>query len=329
MGGDPDQLVTATVIDAEPLSVEDVAAVASGAEVRLGPVARERIAAARAIVDRLVSGPELIYGLNTGLGHMRNERVPIELLRAYQPAIVSMHDGAIGEALPARDRARSDGRASGRHRSRWIGSKPWPWPTRLSAMLNAGVHPVVPRTGSVGASDLMHMAAIGLVLLGQGRAEYQGQVMTGGEALQRAGIEVPTLEPKDGLALISANGMSVGHAALLTVRAERAARLADLVLAVSLEAVRGNLSIIDPAVARAKPLPGQIESSGLPSSGAGGQREVPARRGGFGPGPAVVPRGPAGPWRAARSRSASFASRWRSSWRPWTTTRWSTWRADE
>jgi len=249
-------------IDAEPLGVDQIVAISDGAEVELGEVARERIAASRAVVDRYVDGPDLVYGLNTGLGHMRNERVPREALVEYQPAIVAMHDGGLGEPLPARTvRAAMAVRVAGIARG-GAGTSMGVADT-LVAMLNAGVHPVVPRTGSVGASDLMHMAAIGLVAIGMGRAEYKGATLPGGEALERAGIAPVTLEPKDGLALVSANGMSVGHGALLVARADRAARLADVVLALSLEAARGNLSILDPAVARAKPVPGQAESAAL------------------------------------------------------------------
>jgi histidine ammonia-lyase len=141
------------------------------------------------------------------------------------------------------------------------------------AMLNAGVHPVVPVVGSIGAADLMHMAEIALVALGEGEAELHGERLSGGEALARAGIAPLRLGPKDGLTIISANGVSIGHAALVVDRAARLADVADLVVALSLEAVRGNPSIVEPAVAAAKPVPGQavaaarirrfLEGSGL------------------------------------------------------------------
>ena len=125
-------------------------------------------------------------------------------------------------------------------------------------LLNAGVHPVVPATGSIGASDLMHMAAIAQVFLGRGRAELGGEVMPGAEALAAAGLTPIELEPKDGLTLISANGVAIGHAALLVDRAERIAAAADLVLAASLEATAGNPSVLDEAVLRAKRVHGQL-----------------------------------------------------------------------
>jgi len=247
-------------IEGQPLAPREIVRVARGARLRLGPAAQQRIRASRAVVDRFVEGPALVYGLNTGLGHMRDVRMPADALRAYQPAIVMMHAGGIGPPLRREIvRAAMATRVAGIARG-GAGASPAVAET-LVAMLNAGVHPVVPTVGSVGASDLMHMAAIGLVVLGEGRAEYGGEVVEGADALRRAGIAPPQLEPKDGLALVSANGVSIGHAALVAARAEDAARLADLALAAALDAVRGNLSILDPVVARAKPVPGQAEAA--------------------------------------------------------------------
>jgi histidine ammonia-lyase len=247
-------------IDAEPLALEELVRVAGGAQLQLGPAAQARIHESRAVVDRWVNGAELIYGLNTGLGHMRDVRMPVEALRASQPAIVALHAGAIGPGLPTSVvRAAMAVRVAGIARGGSGASHAVA--EILVAMLNAGVHPLVPTVGSVGASDLMHMAAIGLVAIGGGEAEYRDELLPGGEALRQAGLVPVELEPKDGLALVSANGVSIGHAALVAARAEQAADLADVVAAVSLEAVRGNISIVDPVVARAKPVPGQAISA--------------------------------------------------------------------
>ena len=196
----------ATAVGAAPITVEDVARVAAGERVELDPEAIARIGAAREVVDRLVSGEALIYGLNTGLGHMRNERVPIEILQAYQQGIVLGHAGGIGPSLPtpivrAAMFVRLVGLATG-----GAGAS-LPAARQLEAMLNARVHPVVPEVGSIGASDLMHLAAIASVMIGHGHAELAGEVLAGGEALRRAGLEPIPLEPKDGLALVSANGV--------------------------------------------------------------------------------------------------------------------------
>lgn len=248
------------VVDDAPLTVRDIVSIARGAMIALGPVAVDRIAAARAIVDGLVAGDQLIYGLNTGLGHMRNERVPMENLEATQAVFVRLHAGGIGPPLPREIvRAAMAVRVAGIARG-GSGASPAIAETYV-AMLNAGVHPIVPVVGSVGASDLMHMAAIALVALGEGEAEIDGQRLPGAEAMLRAGIEPLRLAPKDGLTVISANGVSIGQAALVVDRARGLADASDVVVAVSLEAARGNPSIVEPAVAAAKPVAGQVSAA--------------------------------------------------------------------
>jgi histidine ammonia-lyase len=244
-------------IAGDPLSIDDLLRIARGARVELGAEAMARIEAGRAVVDRLVDGPELVYGLNTGLGHERNRAVPRDTLRRYQEQIVDAHEGAVGAPLPTTTvRAAMAVRLAGIARG---GSGASPAVARaLAALLNGGVHPVVPETGSVGAGDLMHMASIARVLVGRGRAEVGGRILDGAEALAAAGLEPVALEPKDGLALISANGVSIALAALAVDRARRAAAFADLALATTLEVTAGNLSILDPAALRAKPLQGQL-----------------------------------------------------------------------
>jgi histidine ammonia-lyase len=131
----------------------------------------------------------------------------------------------------------------------------------LVAMLNAGVHPVVPSTASIGAGDLGQMAGIALVAVGEGRAGLAGTVLPGGDALRRAGIAPLVLSGRDGLALVAANGVSVGQAAMVVARAERAAGAADVAAAVSMEATSANPSVVHPAVARAKGVPGQARAA--------------------------------------------------------------------
>src|SRR3954452_2224077 len=104
------------------------------------------------------------------------------------------------------------------------------------------------------------MALIAQVAIGAGRAEHRGEVRGGGEALARAGIEPLVLHAKDGLALVSANGVSVGQGALVVERALALADAAETVAALSMEATRGNPSVALPVVAEGKPFPGLVES---------------------------------------------------------------------
>ena len=149
--------------------------------------------------------------------------MPDEELVGQQYLIVMTHSGGFGPLLPTEvTRAAMAVRLVGLTRG-GSGASP-AVADSLVALLNGGVHPLLPRTSSVGAGDLGAMALVAQVAIGAGRAEYRGEVLDGGEALARAGIPPLALQAKDGLAMISANGVSVGQGALVV---ERAGALAD------------------------------------------------------------------------------------------------------
>jgi histidine ammonia-lyase len=273
--------MTSVTITEAPLAVEDLLVVADGARVELGAGVRARIAASRAVVDRALAAGEAVYGLTTQVGHGRDTRLTEEEIQDEQRFLVLSHSGGIGPPLPARIvRAALAVRLNGIARG---GSGAGVAVAEiLAAMLNVGVHPVVPETASVGAADVGQMAGMAQVAIGLGRAEYCGEVLPGGEALRRAGIEPLVLGGKDGLALISANGVSVGHAALVVARAARAAEAADVAAALSMEATGANTSVLHPAVGRGKEIPGQVVAAdhlrgllaGSPLLDAGSARSV-------------------------------------------------------
>jgi len=240
------------------LTVDDVCAVADGARVVLEPGALDRIWASRAVIDTVLASGRAVYGLNTGVGHAKDVRLSEDEIRQAQMMLLMTHAGGFGPPAGVEQvRAAMVVRLNGLSRG---GSGASPAVAEvLVAMLNAGVHAVVPSTGSVGAGDLGQMASIGQVAIGQGRAEYAGELLPGAAALQRAGIEPLVLAAKDGLALLSSNAMSVGHGARLLNHASRLGRLADLAAVVSLEAVGGNPDAMLPVVGTAKPYAGQIE----------------------------------------------------------------------
>ncbi|MGY1643662.1 aromatic amino acid ammonia-lyase [Geodermatophilus sp. SYSU D00703] len=252
--------MTTVTISTAPLSVDDLLAVVDGARVELDAGARDAVAAARAVVDEALASSAAVYGLTTQVGHLRDTRLTEEEIRGEQQFLVLSHAGGVGPPLPvpvvrAALAVRLAGIARGGSGASVAAAE------TLAAMLNAGVHPVVAGTASVGAADIGHMAGMAQVAIGRGRAEYRGEVLPGGEALRRAGIAPLELSGKDGLALISANGVSVGQAALAVARAERAAAAADVAAALSMEATRANPSVVDPAVGRAKPVPGQVAAA--------------------------------------------------------------------
>jgi histidine ammonia-lyase len=239
------------------MSVEELSRVAvEGAPLVVAAEVDARLRASRLVVEHALAGDQLVYGLTSQVGHGRDQRVDPAALAYFQEMIIRTHAGGIGNPLPQEQvRALMVARIAGLARG-GSGVHPDAFNT-LVQMLNAGVHPVVPEDGSVGASDIPHMAAVALVLIGRGHAYYRGEILPGGEALSRAGIAPYQLQPKDGLALISANGFAIGVGALTLLEAERVAALADRVGALTLEAVGANPSPFEAEVAAAKPFAGQ------------------------------------------------------------------------
>jgi len=249
------------VLGAGPIVPADIARVArDGAPVVLAPAARARVAAGRAVVERLAHGDQAIYGLTTGLGAGVDTRLPADDIAAFQRRAVLARSVAVGPALPqdavrAMMAVRAAGLAAG-----GAGVSPAVLDA-LVAALNARVHPVVPRRGSIGAADLAQLSHLSLVLIGEGRAELDGAIVAGAEALRRAGLSPVPLGPKDGHALIVANAFSAGTGALAWVDSEAALEASTIAAALSLEAFRGNLSPLDSRVQAARPAPGQAAAA--------------------------------------------------------------------
>jgi histidine ammonia-lyase len=239
------------------LTIDELSRVAvDGTPLIVATEVDERLLASRAVVERALAGHHLVYGLTSQVGHGRDQPLDPAMLAQYQELLVRTHAGGIGDPLPeVQVRAIMVARIAGLARG---GSGVHPGAFRMLVdMLNAGVHPVIPIGGSVGASDIPHLAAMALVMIGRGQAHYGGQLLTGSEALARAKLVPYHLQPKDGLALISANGFAIGVGALTVLEAERLASLADQVAALSLEAVGANPSPFEAEVAAAKPFAGQ------------------------------------------------------------------------
>jgi histidine ammonia-lyase len=133
---------------------------------------------------------------------------------------------------------------------------------QILSVLNAGIIPIVPEQGSVGASgDLAPLSHLALVLVGEGKARYQGQEMSGAQALEKAGLKPISLGPKEGLALINGTQFMTSLGALHLLEAEHLCDVADLNGAMSLEAVRGTANAFDPLIHQVRPHPGQIQSA--------------------------------------------------------------------
>jgi histidine ammonia-lyase len=243
-----------------PLAIADVVAVAQGAEVELGDDVWPRLEAARAVVDRHIQGDKPVYGLTTGLGAAVDTPLPASEMADFQRRAIAARAVGVGGLLAREEvRAMLFVRLAGLARGA-SGVTP-AFARTLCDMLNAGVHPCVSRTGSIGEADLASLAQLFLPLVGAGEAEFGGRRLAGPDALRQAGIEAPPLAPKDAIALLNGNAQSIGIGALALHDADLALEAMMAAGALSLEGFRANLSPLDARAVALRPAPGQPEAS--------------------------------------------------------------------
>jgi histidine ammonia-lyase len=250
-------------VDGTTLTLEQVCAVARAlrADVVLAPTARARMEESRALIDRLAAGDAPIYAVNTGVGLLANRRIPRGDLDRLQRNVIRSHAVGVGEplsrvAVRAMMLIRANVLAKGVSGIRPLVAE------RLCDLVNRGVTPVVPSQGSVGASgDLAPLAHMALVLIGEGEAEVEGAVLPGGAALEQAGLEAITLHPKEGISLINGTQAMLAIGCLELDAAETLMESAEVVGAMTLDALRGTPRAFDPRIHEARPHPGQRASA--------------------------------------------------------------------
>lgn len=247
----------------DALTVEAVVRVVrDGAPLRLDPAVWARVAAARGVLERLAAADTPVYGLTTGLGAGVDTRLSAEDFAAFQRRTIPARAVGIGPRLPVETvRAvmliRAAGIAAGGSGAseELLGS--------LVDALNAGLHPVVPSIGSIGADDLAPLAHLGRVLLGDpaAEAEFGGRLLPADRALAAAGLRPPVLGVKDGHAMVVANALSVGQGCLVLHDAGIALDALDVAAALSCEGFRAGLEPFDPRVQAARPAAGQAAAA--------------------------------------------------------------------
>jgi len=250
--------VTTIRITGHDLSIADVVAVArKGVAVALDRGAEHRVADAAKLVAKLAEGSAPVYGVNTGYGDLAQVRVPVADLRALQRNLVRSHSVGVGDPLPpdvvrAILLLRAATLASGRS-----GVRPDTIHLLLD-MLNRGVLPVIPRLGSVGASgDLAPLAHAALVMIGEGEAFHDGKRKSAADALRHADLKPIELAPKEGLSLINGTQVMAAIGCLAVHDAEVLATAADVIGALTAEALRATDVPWDEALHATRPHPGQ------------------------------------------------------------------------
>jgi len=249
-------------LNGNDLTFDQVYAVAlDDARVSVTVAASAKMQASRNVVDKLVASGKTAYGINTGFGKLASVRISSEQVRQLQVNLVRSHCCGVGEPL-----SKSETRAIMLLRANALakglsGVKPATVET-LCAMLNAGIHPLIPSQGSVGASgDLAPLAHLAQVVIGEGQTEFQGQLLSGGEALKRAKITPVQLDAKEGLSLLNGTQGMLALLSLALRHAEALADTADVAAALSLDALRGSPGAFDSRIAHARAYPGAARTA--------------------------------------------------------------------
>jgi histidine ammonia-lyase len=251
------------VLDGESLTFEQVLLVAYGdpgqPRVLLSEQAKTNVQRAANAVDTLLERGEIAYGITTGFGAFKDKIISLSEVEKLQRNIVVSHAVGVGDSFDTPTvraimliRANTLARGFSGIRLETL--------ELILECLNRGVHPVIPEKGSLGASgDLAPLAHFACVLIGEGEAEFHGEVLSGREALDRAGLSPITLKAKEGLALTNGTTVMTAIGLLETARAIKLAELADLSGCLSLEALNGTLRAFDERIHKLRPHPRQIE----------------------------------------------------------------------
>ena len=244
------------------MTIEKLARIARhGEKVEVHPDALERIRVCRAMLEDKIEAREIMYGVNTGIGEFSEVVLNDIQLKQFQRFLVYNHAAGIGEPAPieavrgamaSRINVHANGNSGCRQEITLT----------LVEMLNKGVTPVVCQKGSVGASgDLAPMAQIALLMMGEGEAYHQGERLPGARALEKAGIAVPGLEARDGLATINGSNLLTAMSALQLYDINRWLKQTEIACAMTLEALLANMKPYDVRLHQKRGFPGAIRSA--------------------------------------------------------------------
>jgi histidine ammonia-lyase len=250
------------LIDGDSLTPELVEKVAvESAPISRSTASEAKVRECRRYVEKIIQRGDTVYGLTTGFGKFASVRIPPESIEELQLNLIRSHATNVGAPY-----SRSQTRAIMLLRINvlakgYSGIRPETLDT-LIEMLNKNVHPVIPMRGSVGASgDLSPLSHLALVLIGEGEAEYQGEIISGAEAMRKAGIEPVRLQAKEGLALNNGTQVMTALGVLSLLEAERLCKQADVIATGCVDAHKGTPRAFDDLVHAVRPHPGQRASA--------------------------------------------------------------------
>jgi len=250
------------VLDGSNMTIENLVAIARGGEeVELHPDALARIKTCRAMLEEKLAAKEIMYGTNTGIGEFSEVLLSDEQVEQFQRYLIYNHAAGIGDPVPVEQVRAALASRINVHARGYSGCRPEITLTFVE-MLNKGVTPLVCQKGSVGAcGDLAPMSQMALLLMGEGEAYYQGEWLPGKVAMEKAGIAVPGLQARDGLAAINGSNLMTGMSALQLYDMNRWLKQVEIACAMSLEALLANLKPYDVRLHDLRGFPGAIRAA--------------------------------------------------------------------
>ncbi|WP_082198306.1 histidine ammonia-lyase [Bacillus sp. FJAT-26390] len=253
--------VRVVMLDGHSLSIREVELIAiEGWRVELSEDALKRVGQAHRLIHELAAEGIPIYGLNRGVGLNKDIEITADMYEAFNRNLIYSHSAAVEPAASDQEvRAVLVARLNSLLKG-CTGVQP-AIVMMYRDLLNAGIHPIMPLRGSIGAGDISVLSHIGLTMIGEGNVICEGQNVAAKTALQAAGMEPVKLGPKDALAIVSSNALSSGIGALTAAAALRLLDTADAVFALSLEALQGCASPMDEALFAVRPFEGAAESA--------------------------------------------------------------------
>ncbi len=249
-------------LDGDSLTLNEVVEIArNNRQVAISPLGEERINHSRKFIEDAMAENKVVYGVNTGFGEFANIVISNDRLEELQRNLILSDAVGIGapfatEIVRALMLLRVNAVAKGYSGIRLSTAN------TLIEMINKGVHPIVREKGSVGSSgDLCPLAHMVMPMIGEGEAEYKGEVLPGRVAMERAGIPIVTLQAKEGLALINGTCAMMAVATLAVYDAIQLTKIADIATAISAEAICGIIDAFDEKIHLARPHSGQLNSA--------------------------------------------------------------------
>jgi len=248
------------LIDGKSLTVKEVSCLVKdrSTRLRISTETTQRIVASREALDKLVENGRIIYGVNTSVGGLINWLVPVESAQGLQDNLIAAVATNVGPYLDG-DVARASMLVRINSLARGVSAISLENFNKLLSVYNAGIIPCIPAKGSLGASgDLGPLACIALVCVGKWKAEYNGQILSGEEALRQANIEPMKLSYKEGLSLVNGTSVMTGLAALLVEQTEQLLATYELISCLTFEVLNAKINPFNPVVHQEKPHQGQL-----------------------------------------------------------------------